>query len=208
MKYDKKSQERKSNFPGPVLKFCCEKVLSLLCDKTNGVRGFTGHNRQDLFNSGNNYLFQCHPLYRTGSNSQFQSTVWYDLAIFDLEDDGAVPCQILCFVHLFDLKVPYESATGFVIDSPGMYAIVRQFEESPIICGKSKFMKQRRVDNQLYLFSTDNIVCEAAVVPNLTKDDSLNRYFFLVSKRDVRLEQFRYTWQVVKNPLVTALQHL
>ena len=99
MKYDKKSNERKANFLELVLKFCCDEVLPLLCDKTKGVMGFTEHNRQDLFNSGNNYLFRCNPSYRTGSKDQFQSTVWYDRAIFDLEEDGAVPCQILFFVH-------------------------------------------------------------------------------------------------------------
>ena len=104
--------------------------------------GFTEHNQQDLLNSGNNYLFRCNPSYKSGSKGQFQWTVSYDWAVFDLEKDGAVPCQILCFVHLFDLKVPYESVPGFVIDSPGIYAIVRRFEESSIICGKSKFMKQ------------------------------------------------------------------
>ena len=97
------------------------------------------------------------------------------------------------------MKVPYESVTGFVIDSPGIYAIVRRFEESPTICGKSKFMKQGKLDNQLYLFSTDNIVCEAAVVPNLTKEGSLDRSFFLVSNRDAWLEQFYSTMEIVNN---------
>ena len=75
MTYNKKSNEKKANFPEPVLKFCCEEVLRLLCDKSKGVMGFTEHNRQDLFNSGNNYLFRCNLFCRSGSKDQFQSTV-------------------------------------------------------------------------------------------------------------------------------------
>ena len=81
---DKKSNEKKAHFPEQVLKFCCEEVLTLLCDKTKGVLGFAEHNRQDLFNTGNNYLFRCNPSYRTGSKGQLKPTVWYDWAIFDL----------------------------------------------------------------------------------------------------------------------------
>ena len=48
----------------------------------------------------------------------------------------------------------------------------------------------------MYLFSTDN-VCEAAVVPHLTKDGSLDRNFFLISNRDAWLEQFYSTIEIV-----------
>ena len=206
MAYDKQSNQRKSNIPEPVLKFCCETVLSLLTDQSNGVMGFTEHNRQDLFVSGNNYLFRWYQSYRTGSNSQFQPAVWYDWAIFDLEEDGAIPCQILCFVYLSDLKVPYESVAGFVIDSPGTYAIVRWFEESPSTCAKNTFMKEAKLHNQLYLFLTDNIVCETVVVPNLTKYANLDRWLFLVPNRQpCWLEQFYLTIEFVNNKLYIEL---
>ena len=107
--------------------------------------------------------------------------------------------RFLCFVHVSDLKVPYESVAGFVIDSPGIYAIIIRFEESPFICAKSNCMKEGKLHNQLYLFSTDNIVCKAAVVPNLTKDANLDRRFFLVSNRESWLEQFHSTVEIVNN---------
>ena len=122
-----------------------------------------------MLDIGSNYLFRCHPSYRCGNNSEFQSDVWYDWSVFDLENDGVIPCQILCLVNLIELKVPNESVPGFVIDSPGIYAIVRRFEESPSACAESEFMKEGMLHNQLFLFSTDNIIYEAAGVPNLTK---------------------------------------
>ena len=128
--------------------------MPLLSDQSKGVLGFTEHNRQDLLNTGNNYLFRCHPSYREGNNSQFQSGVWYDWAVFDLKDDGAIPCQILCFVQLTELKESYKSVAGFVTDCPGTYAIVKRFEESPSACAENQFMKEGILHNQLHLFST------------------------------------------------------
>ena len=60
-------------------------------------------------------------------------------------------------------------------------------------------MKEGMLDNQLYLFSTHNIVCEASVVANLTKEGSLDRSFFLVSNRDTWLEQFYSTMEIVND---------
>ena len=67
------------------------------------------------------------------------------------------------------MKAPYKCVARFVVDCPGTCAIVRRFEESSSTCANSKFMKKGKLHNQLHLFSTDNIVCEDAVVPNLTK---------------------------------------
>ena len=169
------------------------------------VLGFTEHNMQDLLDTRSNYLFRCHPSYRCGNDSEFQSTVWYDWAVFDLEDDGAIPCQILCFVNFIELKVPYESVAGFLIDSPGTYAIVRRFEESPSACAESKFTKEGMLHNRLFLFSTDNIICEAAVVPNLMTNGNLDRRFFLVSNRETWLEQFYSTMERVNNKAYVEL---
>ena len=89
--------------------------------------------------------------------------------------------MILCFVQLTELKEPYENVAGFVIDCPGTYAIVGRFEESPSTCAESQLMKEGILQNQLHLFSTDNIICVAVVIPNLTSNDDLDRKFFLVS---------------------------
>ena len=88
---------------------------------------------------------------------------------------------------------------GFVIDCPGTYAIVRRFEESPSTWAESQFMKEEMLHNQLHLFSTDNFFCEAAVIPNLTSNSILDRRFFLVSNREIWLEQFYSTLERVNN---------
>ena len=97
------------------------------------------------------------------------------------------------------MKSPIGSVSGFVIDSPGIYSIVRRFDGPPTTYDKSKFIKQGRLDNKLYLFDTDNIACEAAVVPNLTKLGELDRNFFLVCNRDAWLEHFYSTMDQINN---------
>ena len=94
---------------------------------------------------------------------------------------------------------------GFLINCPGTYAIVRRFEESPSTNAKSRFMKGGMLRNKLHLFSTDNIDCKAAVVPNLTKDGKFDRRFFLVSNKESRLEQFSTTMEIVNNTLYVQL---
>ena len=66
-------------------------------------------------------------------------------------------------------------------------------------------MKEGRSHRQLHLFSTDNILCEAAVVPNLTSNGDLDLNFFLVSNRESWLEQFYSTMERVDNKLYGEL---
>ena len=165
--------------------------MPLLSDQFKGVLGFTEYNIQDLRDTQKNYLIRCHPSCRGGNNSCFQSAVWYDWVVFDLEEDGAISCHILCFLQLTGLKQPYSSVPGFELDSPGTYAIGRRFEQLPSVCAHSQFVKERKLQKQLHLFSTDNIFSKAAVLPDLTSNGDLDlRFFFVVSKRESWLQKF------------------
>ena len=109
----------------------------------------------------------------------------YDWAVFDLEDDGPILCQIICFLQLTGLRQPYSSVEKFEIDSPGTCSIERRFEVSPSVCAHSQFAKEGKLHKQLHLFSTNNILSEVVVVPDLISNGDLDLNFFPSAKQRV-----------------------
>jgi len=191
MIYDKKSNQGNCLHPHLILEFCCNKVLPLLRDQSKGILGFTEHNRKDMYDKEKNYLFRSHPSYRMSKNSVGRSSNgWYDWAIFDLGEDGPIPCQILCFVQLNDLSIPYGTVSGFYIDSPGTYCIVRRFETTPTTGRYSQFTRSGKLKSDLYLFSTESILSEVAVIPDVMCNGGLDESFFVIANRDSWLTKF------------------
>ena len=66
-------------------------------------------------------------------------------------------------------------------------------------------MKEGKLHKQLHLFSTDSIISEAGVVPDLTSNGDLDQKFFLVSKRKSWLEKFYSMMKRVNKKLYAEL---
>eukprot|EP00536_Pseudo-nitzschia_multiseries_P005299 jgi/Psemu1/303278/fgenesh1_kg.98_\ len=80
-----------------------------------------------------------------------------------------IPCHLVCFLTVQSLKQPFSSIGGYPIDTNGMYAVARRFQDVPKKTA-SEFVKRGRLMNSLYLFHVDTIHSELAVVPEQGKD--------------------------------------
>ena len=161
--------KQNTSFPPQVLRYCCENVLSIQKYKSH-IDGFTEHNRYDPLTK-QNYLFRCHPSYR--SDSLQVGDEWMDWAIFDI-DEMEIPCQILCFIHVGDLDVVRQHYVGGYEVTSGPHAVVRRFTSEPSIIAfpSTEFIQRGSFLDELYLYSIDSIVSNVAVVPEL--DANLN----------------------------------
>ena len=169
MEWQRAKNKTKPFFSSVILDFVCNVVLPLVTNQSF-IAGFTEHNR---FDDGCNtrFLFRCHPCYRSDS-SQLNS-VWMDWCLMDVGQDESrsIPCQLLCFLHLKNLKQPYSNIGGYPVDTEGIYAVVRRFENVPRPTA-SDFVSRGRLINRLFLFHTDTIQSELAVVPEIGSDGS------------------------------------
>ena len=173
--------------PPDVLEFCCEHVIPLVPYESK-IMGFTEHNRFDESNN-TKYLFRSHPSYRKDSGQV--NAVWYDWALFSV-DEKHIPCQILCFLLLPELKQAISNVEGYVIDTPGAYAIVRRFHDEPksLTNPSSGIVQEGTLMNKLFLFPCDSILSDIAVLPNITTIESSDR-FLVIANRHFWLELFQ-----------------
>ena len=96
------------------------------------INGFTEYKFLEE-NQQQQVIFRAHPSYR--SKSRQQRDVWYDWALFDLEQQGLgeylIPGQILMFI-----EVPYlfdeVSLHGIKLQTNKPHAVVRLFKEPPV----------------------------------------------------------------------------
>eukprot|EP00536_Pseudo-nitzschia_multiseries_P008246 jgi/Psemu1/20026/gm1.20026_g len=80
-----------------------------------------------------------------------------------------IPCQILCFLHIDDLKEPMSLVNGYPVASEGIYAVIRKFT-TPAKPTSSHFKTKGTLDDGLFLFNTDTMLSDIAVVPELEQD--------------------------------------
>mmetsp|Transcript_29337 Transcript_29337/g.70566 ORF Transcript_29337/g.70566 Transcript_29337/m.70566 type:complete len:117 (-) Transcript_29337:316-666(-) len=96
---------------------------------------------------GERIIFRAHPSYR--SKSRQQRDVWYDWALFDLEDQGYgecfIPGQLLMFLHVPHLQTEV-IVNGMRVLPNKPHAIVRLFKEAP----KSDF-RSPKIDSRILL---------------------------------------------------------
>ena len=187
---------QKTQFPAfhpEVMRFCCEEVLPVLED-SQSMNGFTEHERYD---SESLLRFRAHPSYRSDSG-QIRD-VWYDWAWFeeqlpDEDEEIRFPAQIMCFLHL---PGPFtgRSVSGFRVECPGSYAVVRCMETPKKINSKSgieyhkrlAFLERGRIKEGLFLFPCTCISEEVAVVQDRGKPD----HYFVVKNRTTWVDNFR-----------------
>eukprot|EP00536_Pseudo-nitzschia_multiseries_P015863 jgi/Psemu1/312498/fgenesh1_kg.965_\ len=68
---------------------------------------------------------------------------------FDLNNNPKlIPCHLLCFFTVHSLKQPYSSIGGYPIDTNGMYAVARRFQDVPKKTA-SEFVQRGRLINSL-----------------------------------------------------------
>ena len=196
-------------FNPEVLRFCCEEVLPVLEGSPQSISGFTEHVR---YNNHEKIRFRAHPCYR--SNSGQTTDVWYDWAYFYEEEETIskggttarnkirFPAQIMCFLHL---PGPFtgESVSGFKIDSPGFYAVVRRIKNEKEIPSKSgirnhkklSFMKRGEMEHGLFLYHCNSIAEEAAVV----MDRGNENHYLILGNRGAWLKRFRDLLKYLSN---------
>eukprot|EP00536_Pseudo-nitzschia_multiseries_P014900 jgi/Psemu1/40496/gm1.40496_g len=150
------------------------------------------HNRHDVA-CGSNFLFSSHPSYR--SDSSLLNAVWMDWCLMKLDFDlnnnpKLIPCQLLFFLTIQNLKHPYSTIGGYPIDTNRMYAVACRFQDEPKETA-SEFVKHGCLMNFLYLFHVDTIHSELAVVPDKGKDGCItNCEWLVISNRILRLDFF------------------
>ena len=186
MQWTNKDNQKKPTYPKAILKFCCKHILPIVNGKHVYVR--TEHHRVD--DDQNTYLFRASPSYRATGGQD--SSVWYDWAIFAFEKQ-LIPCQIMCFVQIDDLRPGKQYVKGYDVPNNGNYAVVRKLEEPASNIEGSYFVKSGRLSKHLYLVECDTIHSEVAVVPNPDRHSVANNKVFVISNRSEWLTYF-YTW--------------
>ena len=195
MRWVRSSNKTKPYISPIVLSFVCQNVLPLLEDCTF-VKGFTEHNRFDKCTQ-QNYLFWSHPSYRSDGGQL--NSVWYDWALFDV---GAceIPCHIMCFLELYNLKQPYSFVSEYEIADEGIYAVVTKFKSTPLPTASSFVTRGEVDDNSLFLFHVDSILSDVAVVPELDAIGTLqSNSYLVVSNRRAWLDEFHKTTSSLPN---------
>ena len=178
MKYDRKRNHSKPYLPNQVLDFCCNKVIPMLINKSR-VRGFTEHNRYDE-STNTNYLFRCNPSYRSDTGQL--NSVWFDFVLCSIGGEE-IPCQLLCFLNIEGIDLNNNHLCDYEINN-GIYAVMRRFESSStqIENSNSTFITRGKLLDKLFLFDTNIILSEIAVVPELSLDGSTQTSYWLVIK--------------------------
>ena len=185
MEWKGTQNKSKPFFPQDVLQFCCDKVLPILTD-TSQITGFTEHNRHDR-STDTTYLFRSHPCYRSDTGQV--DAVWMDWALFQA-DDMKIPCQILCFVVIKELNNGPNMVQGYDIQTPGNYAVVRRMESETEVIPHCNFVRRGRLMGGLFLYDTEAIVSEIAVVPDLEENGQPGLDFLTITNRSGWLDYF------------------
>lgn len=186
MTWTKVVNREKPEFPQRVLEFCCKNILPIIdCDYIDLQ---TEHHRVDKNDESNTFIFRAHPSYRTDTAQD--STVWYDWAYFDIAKTAIIPCQILCFVYINNIKPGEHSVSMYPVKCNGCYAVVRRFIDAPKPVRFSKFVQCGTVSKELYLFHCDTIEAVAAVVHDRRESSSEDNHFFVVKNRSEWLNIF------------------
>ena len=116
-----------------VFNFVYDKVLAnMILDSQNSERRVHGFTDFKKCVDGKWQTFRAHPSYR--SRSRQQRDVWYDWALFDLEDLGRgeifLPGQLLMFVDIPHLRDEV-TVNGIRLRPGHPHAVVRLFKSAP-----------------------------------------------------------------------------
>ena len=171
MKWVKSHNRQKPVLPLEVVEFCCKFLLPITTNEFLDVH--TEHSRHGL-------TFRASPAYR--SNSGQDRSVWYDWAIFDV-DQKDIPCQILCFVQINELKPGVQYVDGYPMTPFTSYAVVRRFALPPTRIEASRFVKSGTLKKDLYVFDCNTILSEVAVVHNPNSNSRTDNEFFVVGNK-------------------------
>jgi len=130
--------------------------------------------------------------------------VWYDWAIFVVEDQKEIPCQILCFIDITNLKNTDSKVGDYVIDTTGPHAVVRRFHDEPksIPGSLSHTVQVGKLMDGLFLLPCASISSDVSVVPNLLLIETgelmaRGNEFFVVSNQSMWLQSFRKKIQLI-----------
>ena len=165
------------------------------------LEGFTEHIRVDQLNN-TKHIFRAHPSYQSTSGQA--NGVWYDWAIFELEEE-MIPCQIMCFVIIDTLQTERkQDVRGYEVDQNGLYAVVRRFKHAPKSFEGTKisFVCSGELDKGFYLLSCNSIYSDVCVVPDYSLEERYlgeNEYrisdtpknFFVVGNQNSWLSSFK-----------------
>ena len=171
MRWDSTSHKHRTFIHAAVIQLVCDVILPLVStvvpNEEACVPCFTEHKR---WNGTNHIIFCAHPCYR--SKERHPKDVWYDWAMFALEDGLVIPCQILCFMDLSKQpkrrkRQPEITYREYVIDDPTQYAVVRKFKAEPAPVGYSKFVEWGELDDGFFIFPLTSIHDPLCVVPNI-----------------------------------------
>ena len=173
-------------YPRSVIKFCCKHVLPIV----NGKDVYVKTEHQRIGSDQLPYLFRASPSYRVTGGQD--SSVWYDWATFAFGKHH-IPCQILCFVDINDLKEGDQHVKGYLVENNGHYAVVRKLKEAASNIEGSSFVKSGRLSKHFYLVECATIESEVAVVPNPNQRSAADDKVFVVSNRSHWLTVFE-TW--------------
>ncbi len=171
MRWDSKSHKHRVGIHAAVIQLVCDVVLPLVLPLDGNAEAcvpcFTENKR---WNGEEHIMFRAHPCYR--SKERHPKDVWYDWALFALEDGIVMPCQILCFMDL--TKQPkrrkgQDSITyrGYDIDDPVPYAVVRKFKELPTPVAFTSFIRWGELEDGFFIFPCTSIHGTICVVPNI-----------------------------------------
>jgi hypothetical protein len=178
MRWDSKSHKHRAVIHTAVIELVCEVILPLVspldAEEEACVPCFTEHKRWD---GTQHIIWRAHPCYR--SKETHPKDVWYDWALWKLEDDFGgelfIPCQILCFMDLS--KQPQRKRTrhddetlyyrGYAIGDPTQYAVVRKFKEEPTPLDYTSFLEWGELEDGFFIFPCDSIYEPLCVVPNM-----------------------------------------
>ena len=129
MRWDNCGYNSRVVLPQELLNYCTEKILPHLIfheDKEKVLHGFT---ELKITLDTNRQIFRAHPCFRSSSGQVCD--VWYDWAYFLFNDNQHLPCQILTFLQIGDVKNENVTVDGISVVSRSLVAVVREFINEP-----------------------------------------------------------------------------
>jgi len=98
---------------------------------------------------------------------------------------------LLCFLNIEDIDLNNNHLCEYEVNN-GIYAVMRRFESPPtqIENSNSTFITRGKLLGKLFLFDTNIILSEIAVVPELSLDASPQTSYWLVIKNRRALLSF------------------
>ena len=185
MKWVKSNNRSKPLFPSEVVEFCCKLLLPMTTNEFLDVH--TEHSRHG-------FIFRASPSYRSDGGQD--SSVWYDWANFDVEGQP-IPCQILAFVQINELKPDGQVFRGYPMTPFASYAVVRKFASTPIRIEASRYVRSGKLEKDLCVFECATILSEVAVVHNPNSNSRADNEFFVVENKIEWLRIFQKKMKTV-----------